>query len=416
MDHFMSRRSTLAAALAAGVAGVAATGLPAAASAADSGRAREHRAPSAADPASAWELPTDRAAQEGDPEADEVIEELVRTDRMAAANQAFHDWTRNDQPVPDAAPPVLYDFLRRNAVLSAEERAAVDRLAHGDSIKLLQGNMEAITVTEAFGGLFAALADPLLAKSVWYAKYDLVMDIGRRFSRTMNTMWDSFGHNSWDPSGNALVTLVKLRLVHAAARHMGLAHGWNTARDGMPISQRLEVEELMYVGAYNLQLAAKYDFRPTRQQIDELLALVRVGGRLLGIQDAYNPRTLDQANQVLADAAANHRAPSDEGTKLAHNMLDWMDRKIFPGAGAVGASMVRMMDAHVADVLDIKPNPALDTPVATLAPYLYRPAYEVQQTFPLLAPIHAQMFKVASQMVAWYAVDFRDYDLQMPTR
>ncbi|MFF4098549.1 hypothetical protein [Streptomyces sp. NPDC001903] len=38
-----------------------------------------------------------------------------------------------------------------------------------------------------------------------------------------------------------------------------------------------------------------------------------------------------------------------------------------------------------------------------------------RQKFPLLASIHAQMFKIASQVVAWYAVDFRDYDLQMPT-
>ncbi|MFE3186435.1 oxygenase MpaB family protein [Streptomyces violascens] len=360
-------------------------------------------------------LAGDQAAREGDPEADEVIGQLVRAGQMAVANEVFHAWTCNDQPVPDAAPVVLREFLRRNAVLTAEERATVDRLAHGDTIRLLQSNMEVFTMAEAFGGLFAALADPLLAKSVWYAKYDLVMDVGRRFSRTMNTLWDMLGGHSWDPSGNAVITLVKLRLVHAAARHMALAHGWDTARDGMPISQRLEVEELMYVGAYNVQLATKYDFHLTAQQVDELMATVRIGGRLLGIDDTYNPRTIDQANLVLADAAAHHRASSDEGITLARNMLDWMDRKIFPGAGALGASMVRMMDAHVADVLHIRANPPLDTTVATLGPYLYRPAYEVQQKFPLLAPVHAQMFNIASQMVAWYAVDFRDYDLQMPT-
>lgn len=407
MDQFMTRRTTLTAL----AAGVAAAALPAAASA----QTRDHRNPSAA-PEAGWMLPGDQAALEGDPEADDVIDQLVRADQMAVANEVFRAWTRNDQPVPDAAPAVLRDFLQRSVVLSAQERAAVDRVAHGDTIKLIQGNMEALTVTEAFGGLFAALADPLLAKSVWYAKYDLVMDIGRRFSRTMNTLWDMTGTHGWDPSGNAVVTLVKLRLVHAAARHMGLAHGWDRARDGMPISQRLKVEELMYVGAYNVQLAAKYGFHPTQRQIDELMAMVRVGGRLLGIADRYNPQAIEQANQVLADAAANHRASSDEGIKLAHNMLDWMDRKIFPGAGAIGASMVRMMDTHVADVLHIPANAPLDNTIATLTPYLYRPAYEIQQKFPLLAPTHAQMFKIASKVVAWYAVDFRDYDLQMPAR
>ncbi|WP_328954610.1 oxygenase MpaB family protein [Kitasatospora purpeofusca] len=413
MDHFVTRRSALTAALATG----ATVGLPAATATARA-TARPAAPGSTADPepGRVWELPTDQAAQEGDPEADEIIKELVSAGQMQLANRVFHDWTRNDQPVPDAAPSVLYDFLTRNAVLTEDERAAIDLVKNGDSGKLVRGNFEAITMTEAFGGLFTALADPLLAKSVWYAKFDLVMDIGRRFSRTMNTLWDGIDGGNWDPSGNAVISLVKLRLVHAAARQTGLAHGWNQARDGMPISQRLEVEELMYVGANNVQLAAKFGFRPDPRQIDELVQLIRIGGRLLGIQEKYNPRTLDQCNQVLADAAAHHRAPSDEGIKLAHNMLDWMDRKIFPGAGAVGASMVRMMDAHAADVLDIKPNPVLDVPVATLGPSLYRPVYEIQQKFPLLVPVHEKMFKIASKTVAWYAVDFRDYDLQMPVR
>lgn len=392
-------------------AGVAAAALPNTAAAAAEA---DDRRTATSGAGSTWTLPGEQAALEGDPEADEVIKQLVAADQMVLANQVFHAWTRNDQPVPAQAPPVLRDFLQRNGMLSAQEKATLDRVAHGDTIKLIQANTEVLTMTEAFGGLFAALADPLLAKSVYAAKFDLVMDIGRRFSRTMNTLWDMLATNSWDPSGNALITLAKLRLVHAAARHMALTYGWNQTRDGMPISQRLKVEELMYVGAYNIQLAAKYDFHLTARQIDDLTATVRIGGRLLGIEDKYNPQTYRQAELVLADAAAHHRASSDEGIKLAHNMLDWMDRKIFPGAGLIGASMVRMMDAHVADVLHIRPNPPLDTSIAMLGPYLYRPAYEVQQKFPLLAATHKQMFDVASKIFAWYAVDFRDYDLQMP--
>ncbi|MGW8982355.1 oxygenase MpaB family protein [Streptomyces parvus] len=408
MNEFVTSRTALSAL----AGGTTAAGRP---DAAASAQAKDSSGVPASSPDPAWMLPGDQAAEEGDPEADDVIAQLMRADQMVLANQVFHSWTRNDQPVPTEAPLVLRDFLQRNAVLTEDERSTVDRLAHGDTIKLIQSNMEVFTMAEAFGGLFAALADPLLAKSVWAAKFDLVMDIGRRFSRTMNTMWDMLGTNSWEPSGSALITLVKLRLVHAAARHMALSHGWDRARDGMPISQRLKVEELMYVGAYNVQLAAKYDMHPTARQADELMATMRIGGRLLGIDDKYNPRTIEQADLVLADAAAHHRASSDEGIRLAHNMLDWMDRKIFPGASAVGASMVRMADAHVADVLHIRANPPLDTAVATLTPHLYRPAYEVQQKFPLLASIHAQMFKIAAPIVAWYAVDFRDYDLQMPT-
>ncbi|WP_406115901.1 hypothetical protein [Kitasatospora purpeofusca] len=40
----------------------------------------------------------------------------------------------------------------------------------------------------------------------------------------------------------------------------------------------------------------------------------------------------------------------------------------------------------------------------------------VPQRFPLLVPVHEKMFKIASKTVAWYAVDLRDYDLQMSVR
>ncbi|WP_405748764.1 hypothetical protein OG232_02460 [Streptomyces sp. NBC_01411] len=66
-------------------------------------------------------LAGEQAELEGDPEADKVVEQLVRTDQMVVANRAFHAWTRNDQPVPSGAPSVLRDFLQRNAVLTAEQ-------------------------------------------------------------------------------------------------------------------------------------------------------------------------------------------------------------------------------------------------------------------------------------------------------
>ncbi|MFJ9843635.1 hypothetical protein ACIRYZ_24905 [Kitasatospora sp. NPDC101155] len=77
-----------------------------------------------------------------------------------------------------------------------------------------------------------------------------------------------------------LVTLVELRLVHAAARHTGLAYGWNRTSDGMPISWRSEVEELSYVGAHDVQSATTYDFHLVVQQ------------------------SVEQADQVLAEATA----------------------------------------------------------------------------------------------------------------
>ncbi|WP_405748768.1 hypothetical protein OG232_02470 [Streptomyces sp. NBC_01411] len=64
----------------------------------------------------------------------------------------------------------------------------------------------------------------------------------------------------------------------------------------MPISQRLQVEELLYVGAYNAQLAAKFDFPLTPRQSDELVAAMHIGGQLLGTYDKYNPRTMERPN------------------------------------------------------------------------------------------------------------------------
>lgn len=113
MSQFVSRRTALAAM----AAGVATVGLPGTAA------AHAQEGPhSTTGPDSTWVLPGDQAAKEGDPEADEVVKQLVGASQMTLANQVFHAWTRNDQPVPAEAPPVLRDFLQRNTVLTAQER------------------------------------------------------------------------------------------------------------------------------------------------------------------------------------------------------------------------------------------------------------------------------------------------------
>lgn len=361
-----------------------------------------------------WVLAGEPATREGDPEADKLIEFLYTNDLVAQLNSAFKTWTRNDQPVPAGAPAEAVEFLTAHGTLTAEERQITDRFPGSEMSKWVQANTEALTVIEGFGGLFTALADPLLAKSVYYAKFDLVADIGRRFSRTLNTLWDGLGDGNWAPSGNAVTSLAKLRLVHAAARHMALTHGWDTETDGMPISQRLKTEELMYVTVNNVVLAERQGIHLTRTQTEELADISWVAGRLLGIDPRYNPRTLDQCRAVIADART-YRAPSAEGKELAHNMLAWMDRKVFPGAGVIGASFVKFFDEEVADILEIRTNTVTDIGVRTLAPVLYKSTSQIQLQYPFLVPLHAQMFDIASKMGAWYAVDFRDYDLQLPT-
>ncbi|MFG3338367.1 oxygenase MpaB family protein [Glycomyces sp. NPDC048151] len=361
-----------------------------------------------------WVLAGEPATREGDPEADRLIESLYADNQVEQLNAAFKTWTRNDQPVPDGAPAEAAEFLQAHAVLTAEEQAITDGFTGSELAKFVQANMEALSVAEGCGGLFTALADPLLAKSVYYAKFDLVADIGRRFSRTFNTLWDGLGDGNWAPEGNAVVSLGKLRLVHAAARHMALRHGWDAETDGTPISQRLKTEEIMYVTMYNVGLAAKNGVDMTRTQIDELASMSWVAGRLLGIDPKYNPRTYEQSEAVIADSRA-YRGWSAEGKELAHNMLEWMDRKFFPGAGAIGGSLVKHFDEEVADILEIKTNPVTDAGVRTLAPLMTQSAHQVQLQYPLLVPLHAKMFDIASKMTAWYAVDFRDYDLQLPT-
>jgi hypothetical protein len=364
--------------------------------------------------ADGWVLAGEAATKEGDPDADQLVASLYADNQVEQLNAAFKTWTRNDQPVPTGIPAEAAEFLTANAVLTPEERQITDAFPGSDLAKLIQGNMEALSVAEAFGGLFTALADPLLAKAVYYAKFDLVADIGRRFSRTFNTLWDGLGEGNWAPGGNAVVSLGKLRLVHAAARHMALRHGWDQETDGMPISQRLKTEEIMYVTIYNVGLAAENGVQMTPSEIDGLTAISWVAGRLLGIDPKYNPRTYEQSQAVIADSR-NYRGWSAEGKELAHNMLDWMDRKIFPGSSVIGASLVKHFDEEVADILEIRTNPVTDVGVRTLAPMMAKSTHQVQVQYPLLAPLHAQMFDVASKMTAWYAVDFRDYDLQLPT-
>lgn len=69
----------------------------------------------------------------------------------------------------------------------------------------------------------------------------------------------------------------------------------------------------------------------------------------------------------------------------------------------------------VGDDLGLPANPPMDASVTLTAPYAFASADTFQLLFPQLGELHYQMFRIISKVAAEFAVDFKDYQLQMPT-
>ena len=259
----------------------------------------------------------DEARAVGDTEADAVMNELFREGDVDAVNALLRTLVLNDGLPPALLPPIVLDYLDKVRVDLALDPAG--RLLGEETFGVLGPEILAVL------GFYSLPADYAAKKGVQvlFRTGRLSGRPVRRVFETTQMVVDVMAPGGLGPDGRGLRSAQKVRLMHAAVRHL-ITHTPQNPWDpsfGTPINQEDLAGTLMSFSFLVLDGLERLGIA--------LGAADRVGyfeswmaiGRLMGIQDELIPNTLDEARALTALIHERQITASPEGVELANALV-----------------------------------------------------------------------------------------------
>ena len=260
-------------------------------------------------------------------------------ERIAAVNRELVRWDSNGglanwQPGPGLDPraaAALKDYLA--ACLALPAWAEPERIARAESLFM---DMSMLSCTLLFcASLPECYVLPDLS-AVLHAAGQLEAHTDYRVRATAAMIFPVMLAGGLTSSeGAGLAQALKVRLIHATIRHLILrgspedsldagpvrpllpagggiyhtlyAHGWDTARNGLPCNQEELAYTLLTFHYVFLRSLRKLGLGLERQDEEDYLHAWNVLGHVLGIERALMPATMEQAQQAFLDIQARGR-------------------------------------------------------------------------------------------------------------
>jgi ER-bound oxygenase mpaB/B'/Rubber oxygenase, catalytic domain len=227
-----------------------------------------------------------------DPAADAAVDDLYAKGEIDAANTALNSWTTNAQPLPAGLPPKLRDFLAANLALPSftdqpiVRRAAVFQADHW--VAFLDASVLGSAPSRTrYPGITAGLVRDL-------GPAGDTPESGAKASRIVTALMSA---DPLGPTGELLVTALKVRLVHAAGRHL-LHQNWDYKRFGPPISKLYMAAEYQTFTIEVIDALARIGAPMSASQAQDFIDVWRVIGTILGLPIDAMPPTVAQTRHL----------------------------------------------------------------------------------------------------------------------
>jgi hypothetical protein len=298
----------------------------------------------------------DEMRQIGDPIADDAVRALFKKHDHAAVQGLMNTLLENDAIVPEHLPDELRSFFQ---AMECEVRTEMNRIADGECFFALHG--PEVLLLLGLRSLPAAYAARKGVRVLYETGY-LRQQPNRRLFETMQMVIDVMSPGGFAPEGRGLRTVQKVRLMHAAVRHL-LLHNpkrpW-PSEYGVPINQEDLAGTLMTFSWVILEGMSLIGMEVDSEQQEAYLDAWRHVGCVLGVQRKLIPDNVAEAHQLTDIIHHRQLAPSDEGRLMTQALLTMYERNT-PTLlrGLPGAMMRRLLPAPVPDWLGI-PNNRLD--------------------------------------------------------
>lgn len=158
--------------------------------------------------------------------------------------------------------------------------------------------------------------------------------LSRRLMETAQMIVNLLSPGGLDQNGQGIVTIQKVRLIHASIRYF-LKRGqsgtpWDVTKFGEPINQEDLAGTLMSFGPVILTGLKKIGVKIIDDDATAWMHCWNIAGHLLGIDQNLLPDTFEQGFQLATDILAHQAQPSEAGIALTASCNKFLNY-IIPG-------------------------------------------------------------------------------------
>jgi hypothetical protein len=280
-----------------------------------------------------------RGRRAGDPSADALIDELARAEQIRAVSEVLRSVTYNDQPVPEELPLSIGRWLETAAELP--DWADPERVERGCSVVMEHGPQ--VCVALATASLVYCYAGYPGVKVLTFSRR-LGQDADRRVGETAQFVLAVMAPGSLHPGGRGIRKIQKVRLLHAAIRHLVTRSGrWDVEADGLPICQEDLVGTLMSFSWIVVDALRKLGVRVHDQEAEDYHYRWRVIGEMLGIDRAAIPLDLAEAAELTRTIAQRNHRRSDEGVLMTRALFELHANSLPQGFEGAAPALTRFL-------------------------------------------------------------------------
>lgn len=257
----------------------------------------------------------------GDAEADAVIRSLFERGEVDAVNSLMHTLVRNDGLPSNLLPNVVLDYLAETAKIPLD---GAEQLSRAQQLFALNG--PEMLAALGFYSLPASYAARKGVQVIYRTAFLKDRPVRRVFETTQMVI-DVLSPGGLAAHGRGRVTLEKVRLMHAAVRHLTLAdtkRPWDTASLGIPVNQEDLAGTLMTFSYLVLDGLHRLGIEVPSEDQEAYLATWVAFARVLGLDSRLFPANVAEARELTETIYTRQIAASEEGVQLTRALLEGM--------------------------------------------------------------------------------------------
>lgn len=273
----------------------------------------------------------DSKRQQGDPLADEAVEELFKHGNVQAVNDLMRTLVSNDQPVPADLPAEIQKYLAAASPV-LPNWADLDKIKRGHELFEEWGLQ--ISLCLFCASLPTAYAAAKGVK-VLNRTAQLETNARRRVIETGQFLMNVLAVDSFEPQGKGFRTIEHVRLMHAAVRKMiearnGQRPGFWDPNWGIPINQEDLAGTMLSFSYVPVGPMRQLGVDVSTDDKEAYLHLWNVIAHLLGVGDDLLVDGIDDATALVETIRRRQFRASPEGRAMTAALMELLD-ELTPG-------------------------------------------------------------------------------------